>query len=207
MQDFVESFKFFSGENLKALYQSDDNYLLVLDKIDIAFLDKIKDTIVRCRKDGKIPLLFTSNELQTAADVFLLEFLYLRENLSLIVGNDLLARIKFDKKHVRRQLEYELRSKLIHLRENYVLIESEKDLRQLLENSATSLLQVIYGLLFLKDAMHDKKRAIAAVSELYDIDTSVLTRLKDKDVKAKDLTRMMRVFLDEITEKVDAMEF
>ncbi len=100
-----------------------NNLLFVVNKLDFNDLEQIKD-IVNKNKTNVVPLFFTKEELENASDVFPLEFLDIKQPHELLYGEeDIVNQIKFDKTNVRKQVEFELRSKLIHLRENYIWIK------------------------------------------------------------------------------------
>ena len=171
------------GENLLCAVKfgtegEPDNFLCVLKKIEFEDLEKLRKAM---RKRGNtVPLFFTKSELRNAADVFPLEFLDIQHPHEILYGRDMVAEIKIQKKHVRRELESELRSKLIHLRENYVWIRGGRELKNLLISAVPNLMPLFYGMLFLKnvtppselDELFDK------VSENYRFNVAILSRLK-----------------------------
>ena len=155
-----------------------DNFLCVLEKMGFEDLEELRKAM---RKRGRIvPLFFTKSELRNAADVFPLEFLDIQHPHELLYGRDLIAQIKIQKKHVRQELESELRSKLIHLRENYVWINGGRELKNLLIAAVPSLMPLFYGMLFLKDVMPPSEldRLFDRVSERYRFNVAILGRLK-----------------------------
>ncbi|MAG15817.1 hypothetical protein CMO88_02035 [Candidatus Woesearchaeota archaeon] len=180
------------GENLLCAVKfgtegEPNNFLCVLEKIDFAALEQLKETM---QKQGEkiVPLFFTRNELQNAADVFPLEFLDIQNPHEVLYGQDLIATIKIEKKHVRRELESELRSKLIHLRENYIWIKKDKELKALLLTAVPSLMPLFYGLLYLKNTTPPTEldKLFDSVAEKYNFNVDILRKLKVlKDGKAK----------------------
>ncbi|MFH1641983.1 MAG: hypothetical protein ABIC04_03720 [Nanoarchaeota archaeon] len=172
------------GDNLISIVKFGsemDKLLFVINKIDFETLNQIKPVFIRKRKKGdSVPLVFTREELLEGADVFPLEFLDIKHPHKTIYGEELINKINFQKKHVRRQLEFELRSKLIHLRENYIWIKKDKDLIELLNSAIPSLIPLFYGLLFLKNEKAPTKPGslFNAVSKKYNIDLKVLLKIK-----------------------------
>jgi len=179
------------GENLLCAVKfgtegEQNNFLCVLEKIDFAALEQLKD-VVQKQKEKIVPLFFTKRELQNAADVFPLEFLDIKYPHEVLYGQDLIEAIKIEKKHVRRELESELRSKLIHLRENYVWIKKDKDLKSLLVSAVPSLMPLFYGLLYLKNTTPPTEldKLFNLVAEKYQFNVEILRKLKLlKDGKA-----------------------
>lgn len=163
-----------------------NNFLCVLEKIDFAALEQLKE-VMQKQKEKIVPLFFTKNELQNAADVFPLEFLDIKYPHEVLYGEDLIEAIKFEKKHIRHELESELRSKLIHLRENYVWIKKDKDLKTLLVSAVPSLMPLFYGLLHLKNTSPPTEldKLFDLIAEKYQFNVDILRKLKMlKDGKA-----------------------
>lgn len=189
-----------------------DNFLCVLEKIDFAALEQLKEA-VQGQKEKVVPLFFTRSELQDAADVFPLEFLDIKHPHELLYGLDMIAEIKIEKKYVRRELESELRSKLIHLRENYVWIKKESDLKKLLVSAVPSLMPLFYGLLYLKNTTPPKEldKLFDAVAEKYSFNVEILKRLKllkDGKIKAEssELKRDVESLLKFLRESIPVID-
>jgi hypothetical protein len=192
-----------------------NNFLCILEKIDFSTLEQLK-TIIQSQKEKIVPLFFTKNELKNAADVFPLEFLDIQHPHELLYGEDLVSSIKIEKKHVRRELESELRSKLIHLRENYVWIKKDKELKSLMIAALPSLMPLFYGLLFLKNTKPPTEliSLFDAVSEKYKFNVEILRKIKllrENKIKAdgnelkKDVKELME-FLQTAIPVIDKMK-
>lgn len=67
------------------------------------------------------PLLFTRAELERSADVFAIELMDMRRHHRLLFGRDVVASLEVPVHLHRAQLEYELREKLILLRQGMLL--------------------------------------------------------------------------------------
>jgi len=179
-----------------------NNFLFVLDKLDFSILRAIKPLVLKHSKRAKIvPLFFTEEELMHGVDVFPLEFLDIKYPHEVLFGKDVINNVSFDKKQVRRQLEFELRSKLIHLRENFAWIKKPKELRQLLISAIPSLMPLFYGMLFLKDAKPptELEPLFSAVAEKYKVDVAILKKvraLKDKSVNEDELNRLVAELME-----------
>jgi len=190
-EKIIESLKEKQGANLLCAVKfgtegEPNNFLCVLEKIDFSVLEQLKE-VVQKQKEKVVPLFFTKNELQNAADVFPLEFLDIKYPHEVLYGQDSINAIKMEKKHVRHELESELRSKLIHLRENYVWIKKDKDLKTLLVSAVPSLMPLFYGLLYLKNTTppSDLDHLFDLVAEKYQVNIDILRKLKLlKDGKA-----------------------
>lgn len=97
-----------------------------------------------------MPVYFTVKELQTAADVFPIEFHNMERARKVLYGTDVLANIEISDVFLRHQVEYELRSKLILLRKNYIAVsESVEGLVRLMTSSISSFTALFRAVLLL----------------------------------------------------------
>jgi predicted nucleotidyltransferase len=72
------------------------------------------------RMGHPVPVYFTVAEIESAADVFPIEFHQMESARIVLYGKDILADLSISDEHLRHQTEYELRSKLIQLRRQYI---------------------------------------------------------------------------------------
>ena len=97
--------------------KSDLNLLLVFKTVDLNALTKVSHwTRKLLARHAPQLICWTREELKTAWDVFPLEFEDIAANHRLLFGEDPFKKRKADKKNLRFQLEFELRSKLLALR-------------------------------------------------------------------------------------------
>src|SRR4051794_31511617 len=101
--------------------QSDLNVLIALQRIRPADLRDAHASVREWRRLGhRVPVYFTVSELQNAADVFPIEFHQMSAARKVLFGPDVLANLNITDTFLRLQTEYELRSKLILLRRQYI---------------------------------------------------------------------------------------
>jgi hypothetical protein len=75
----------------------------------------------------------------------------MKENYTLLYGEDVIKIINVDTRNLRFQCEQELKAKLIHLRQAYIRLNADKtSLRHLLLKSFTSVLHILRNVLRLK---------------------------------------------------------
>ncbi len=187
------------GENLVTLaeyYTGDETHLLAIcGTLDFDELQKL-------RQIKEIPFVFTKEELTDGADVFPIEYLNIRQHHRILYGDDILNGIEISKENLRSQLEFEFRSKLIHLRRQY--LESRgRHLEALILSAVPTLLPIIGGLIYLKDLQYaDTQEMFKVVSEAYGIDLQVLKEIhdirlgkarlrKDKEQYIRELVRVL----------------
>ncbi|MBU4221722.1 MAG: hypothetical protein KKA10_08890 [Euryarchaeota archaeon] len=187
------------GENLVTLaeyYTGDEKtFLAVCKTLDFEILQKLK-------QGKEFPALFSKEELIQGVDVFPVEFLNIKSHHKILYGEDFLKDINISKKNLRHQLEFEFRSKLIHLRSEY-LQYSGRDLESLILSAVPALAPIIGGLLYLKDLSHDDTSDLFdVVSKGYGMDVSILKEIyeirsgkskfkKDKEQYVKELINVL----------------
>jgi hypothetical protein len=131
LQDFVAKLREAAGDNLVSvvLYgsavsggfdqYSDLNLLCVLRDLSYPALERLSPAITWWSKQKqRMPLLTTPGELERCTDVFAIEFLDMKANYQVLHGEDVLRDLQVPTQLLRAELEYELREKLILLRQH-----------------------------------------------------------------------------------------
>ena len=151
--DFVNSLKLAAGPNLEcvALFgsaasgefhadYSDLNILCVVRELSAAELAKLAPAIVSWTKSKfPAPLIFSRAELERSADVFAIEMLDVRQRHRILYGEDIFAGMNVPMDRHRVQLEHELRTKLLTLRQSYVQAAGDdKRVRRLMLDSISA---------------------------------------------------------------------
>jgi predicted nucleotidyltransferase len=101
--------------------RSDLNLMLVFKKLDLEDIAHV-GRLMRRKVRKQLPQLifWTEEELGHAWDVFPLEFEDIKENHQCLVGKDPFDKPQADKKRMRYQIEFELRSKLLAMRDTWL---------------------------------------------------------------------------------------
>lgn len=161
---FIDDLKATHGKNLASviLYgsaaagdfiprRSDYNILIALRKIRPEDLRNAHASVREWHKMGHpVPVYFTVSELRNAADVFPIEFHQMEIARKVLFGSDVLADLKISDKFLRHQAEYELRSKLIQLRRQYIPASaSVEGLTRLMSESLASFAALFRAVLLL----------------------------------------------------------
>lgn len=156
------------GSNLVTLaeyYMGDKAYdLVVCHKLDFETLSKLKDL-------ESVPTVFTFDEIVNARDVFPIELLNISKHHKIIKGEDILKDIVVTKADLRRQLEFEFRSKLIHLRRAY-LRGNDDDMYEIILEAVPTMAPIIGGLMYLKNI--EGKFSVSVLQDAYGVDTQIL---------------------------------
>lgn len=142
------------------------------------------------RRHQPVPLFMTREELENSADVFAIEFLDIKQRYQVLFGEDVLANLKIPMHLHRTQVEYELREKLLLLRQKALLTGgSERRLKTLLFESQTSFLTLFrHALIALGEAPPAGKReAVRALAVRVGFDPSPLHKVLDARERKADL--------------------
>jgi hypothetical protein len=191
----TEKIKEMLGENLVTLAEYDTgdekNLLVVCNTLDFEVLKKLKQL-------KNLPFVSTREELTRGIDVFPVEFFNIRQNHRIIYGDDFLKDMQISKKHLRHQLEFEFRSKLIHLRRAYLQFKG-RDLENLILSAIPTLAPILGGLIYLKDLHYDDTRDMfKVVSEGYGIDVGVLKEIHDIRLKKAKFKKDKELYIQEL---------
>jgi predicted nucleotidyltransferase len=119
---------------------SDLNVLCVLDRITAAELAK-SDAVFRWwrEKGQRTPLLLTAEELRESTDCFAMEFHDMQQHRKVLHGSDVIVGLTIEDRFYRAEVEHELRSKQIRLRQKASeLLPDRKRLLALLTDSIST---------------------------------------------------------------------
>ncbi len=167
-----------TGERYK---DSDYNTLVVVKKLDLKRMKGTSKTVRKwVRKGNPVPLIFTHDRILKSDDVFPLEFSDIKENHRVVCGRDVFKNIKINNKNLRLELERELKSKILRLRQAYVMTGGKKnEVKKLLTNSLSTFIALIKGVIRLygKKPPSLKKKVIAEIPDKIKIDRSVFYRI------------------------------
>lgn len=132
--------------------QSDYNILIALHKITPKDLREAHACVREWHKMGHpVPIYFTVSELKNAADVFPIEFHQMQVAHKVLYGTDVLAGLDVSDRFLRHQIEYELRSKLLLLRRQYIPASVSVDgLKRLMGESLTSFAALFRAVLLMR---------------------------------------------------------
>jgi hypothetical protein len=108
--------------------KSDYNLLVVTHHLDLKQLKSLSPLIMQWSAAGHPPPLFFKFEhLALSTDIFPIEFSEIQSYNKLLFGKDVVKNLHIDLEHMRLELEREFRSKVIQLREAYLLASSYND--------------------------------------------------------------------------------
>ncbi len=158
------------------------NLLFVVEDLAFARLEPLAAAVLKVRgaKPGKwryAPLILEAEQVKSAADVFPNDFLDLVRRRALLAGEDLLASAEISPDHMRYQCEYELRTRLIALRQAYLFnAGSATSSQELLAGAAEGSSSLYRHLLSLagRDPVERREELARVVAEVYGVDAEAL---------------------------------
>lgn len=185
-------------------YQIDTNNLIpvfVLQKMDFTVFDTIKADF-----EKKQFIILTQDDITSGNDIFPLKFLHMQQNSTLVQGIDSLSSLIIQKNLLRLNIEFELRNKLIQLRESYLSFEGKKEF---LLYILPVMLMIWNWVLFL----HDKTATTSyqdlkiLLKELIQSDEQIFDALIDPsqldDSQVTPLIQKISEYLEWLTKQID----
>ncbi len=151
---------------------SDVNLLLVLRELGAAALHTLAPVITWWTHEEKLrpPMIMTHQELQESADVFAIELLDIKLSHRTLAGEDVVMAIEVPMNLHRVEVEHELRTTLLRLRQ-HLLVGTEKsdELRNVLAKSISSVLTLFrHALIALgEDTPHARQKLIEQAGEVF----------------------------------------
>ncbi|MBV9182943.1 MAG: nucleotidyltransferase domain-containing protein [Acidobacteria bacterium] len=179
-QEFVERVRTAAGENLISVilygsaaegefhpHYSDLNLLCVLRDSSYKALEKLSGLVGWWRSNKHHPPLFlTPDELRSSAAAFSIEFLDMKQRYRVLSGEDILAGFEIPMAQHRFQLEYEIREKLVLLRQHLLLAShSENQLWEVMLHSLSSF-TTLFRHVLVEQGQVGRKHSREAVTEL-----------------------------------------
>jgi predicted nucleotidyltransferase len=132
-----------AGKDFRRAY-SDVNVLVLANKLPLEGLKALVPVMTWWRERGHPPLvIFTREEIERAADVFAIEFYDMKQRHRVLDGEDIFAHLEIPMRLHRVQLERELRTNLLRLRQSYIADPQERTVLDLMVKSITT-----FGTLF-----------------------------------------------------------
>jgi hypothetical protein len=176
LAELVERLSKAAGANLSAvvLYgsaanqdfreeHSDLNILCLLQRMDAGELKKLQPAgLWWWRKGHPTPLLFTLRELQDSADVFAIELLDMKQRHRMLLGDDFLTGFEVPMALHRLQVERELRTGVIRLRQAFLRSRGRRaELSELMIASASTFAALFrHALIALGETAPETRREV-----------------------------------------------
>src|SRR3989442_13036999 len=193
---------------------SDHNLLIVLNRITSEDLRLSQNAMHDWLKSGQPPpVYFTVDELERAADVFPIEFLQMEKARRVLYGRDPFEFVEISQANLRHQTEYELRTKLIHLRRLYLPAStSVEKLSALMSDSLASFAALFRAVLILRgqEPPVSKADSVRATVRLLGLDESPFAQIlelrskRNKTLSKAEANSVFSAYLSQIERVIEA---
>ncbi|MGD2279350.1 MAG: hypothetical protein PVH45_04580 [Candidatus Omnitrophota bacterium] len=190
---------------------SDINVAVVLNEVS---LEKFKPMLKTVQKGIKrkitAPLFLSPSYIKMSLDTFPMEFMSMKGSSLVLYGDDVLSGITVDKADLRRECEYQLKGKLLTIRQAYLEQGlNHKALERLLKASFRALMPVLENVLRLKreDSIANNKEGILhQLGEDFGVNvSSFIEILRDKEADAKIGGRSIEAFLSDFLAQLEKL--
>ena len=227
LERFVNELRSAHGDNLLSvtLYgstareetdaEAKHDVLIVLRHIGVEDLGAAVEPIRNWTRSGhSMPVYFSQDEMQRAADVFPIEFLQMEQARKVLHGHDPFELVEISTANLRHQTEYELRTKSLQLRRLYFSASaSGEQLTRLMADSLSSFAALFRAVLMLHGAPPplSKKDAVKMTAKVLGLDISPfeqvfqLTENRDR-LKKPDAEKLFGDYLAQIQRVIDAID-
>lgn len=228
LDEFVLKLKAAAVDNLKSviLYgsaatdefhakHSDLNILCVVGKADPAHLEALHGPVESwIRRGQRPPLVFTLDELRRSADVFTIELLDIKSRHRVLYGENVLAEISVPLQYHSIQVERELRTDWLRLRQAILAApKKSKVYLELMVSSFSTFASLFrHALIALGEAPPETKRqAIDRIAQFSGADPGAFHtilgiregKLKERDIDVEKTLNQYFALVEAVTEKFD----
>ena len=191
---------------------SDVNVLVTLKSADAATLKAAAPVIDWWTKQGHpVPVVMNSNELSQSADVFAIEFIDMQQRHRVLHGTDPLTALYIPRDLHRVQVERELRTSTVKLRQAYLLARGDDAVSKLMGSSVSSFATLFRHALivFGQEAPIEKRAAIEALGRYLNTEVTAVLQvldIREKRAPAKDCGAMFADYLAAVTRVTDEVD-
>jgi len=227
LTDLVARMKEFAGENLESIIlygsaargdfnegHSDLNVLCVLRSVTTRELTRVAPVVHWwCRDQNEpAPLFFTAEELRQSADVFSIELLDIQQSRRVLYGADVVAGIVVPMNLHRVQVEHDLRTLLLKLRQHFLLNgQKENELRAAAAKSSSSVFSLLRHALiaFGEEPPATAHEVFARIAALTGVDAEAFAaafKLRAYHAPADDIVRAYGQYLNALTVVISGLD-
>ncbi len=214
MNEFVERLKDEFKERLISVglhnvgvtsFINKNGVFIVLDRVEPEDLLAIKRIYKKFKKTYSTPLVVNEHFFEDAADVFCMEMLEFKENGEILYGRNVLEDIDVNDENLRRQIEFELRSKLLNLKGAFIDLPLE---RRIVDNiayrSMYNFLLILRNFLRLKGKLINDATLIEVFEETFGVSLEAFKILRDSEkLPFERLLEVFKGYLREVEQLVE----
>jgi len=228
LEELVQKIKAAAADNLKAviLYgsaateefhtkHSDLNILCLVEQADAAHLEALHGAVQWwIRRGQRPPLVFTLDELRRSADIFTIELLDMKSRHRILYGENVLAEISVPLHNHANQVERELRTDWLRLRQAILAAPKKSKVYLELMISSFSAFAALFrhALIALGEAPAETKReAIGRIAQFAGADPAgfqtILSlregKLSERGINVEKTLDQYFAFVEAVTENFD----
>ena len=226
MTEFVQRMRRASPDNLKAIVlygsaaagefhegHSNVNLLCVVESGDPARLEPFHSAVEWWTGKGHpAPLIFTLEELKRSADIFAIELLDMQALHKMLFGEEFLAGISVPLRYHKQQVERELRTNWLRLRQTFLAAPRKAHLDVMVAAASSFTALFRHALIALGEKPAENKReAVDRVAKLTGTDASGFLAVldfrekkkKEKDIDVASTARNYFALVEAVTNEVD----
>lgn len=198
--------------------RSDLNLLAVLDQLDAATLEMGAPAVAWWKQQGNPPLaMWTREEWADSADIFPIEYLDIQAHHRVLAGEDLFTNLPHFPEQHRRQVEHDLRARVLRLRGAYMAIGKDaRALENLMLDSISSFVTLLrHALAALGEPLQvEKSKVLVAAGARFHYSMAPLetvlqahqTNTRLEGGKIEPLRRLFAQYLSAIMKVASALE-
>ncbi len=227
LAELVKRLKEFAAANLECviLYgsaargdfregHSDLNVVCILHSLSVEELGRIAHVVKWWCVEQKepAPLFFTEDELKHSADVFAIEILDMKRGRRVLYGADLIAKIEVPMNLHRVQIEHDLRTTVLKLRQHYLRAPGDSnELAPVLRKSFSGVLTLLRHVVIAFGeeppvAAHDIVARAAALTGSNLTAFAPLLKLRETGEFHGEIVPVFGAYLKALEKTVDALE-
>lgn len=155
--------------------------------------------------------MLTPEYIQSALDSFPIEFMTMKQNYRVVYGEDILAAIEIQPRHLRLQCEREMRGKLLSLREGYLNTNGKSSMiKRLIKATIPAFSSIFSALLFLKDEElpESKRQIFMKTADVFNLDSKVFENILDLEnkkprLKKEQIYDLMQQYIEQVAKLTD----
>ena len=193
-----------------SLSTSDINSILVLNKMDLSFLE---DFAPLGKKFGKkqisSPLIMTPDYILSSLDVFPVEFLTIKLLHKTLFGEDIFNDLEINKSDLRYQCERELKVKLIEIRQGHLSsLGNRKFLADGFISSFSGYIPLFRGIIALlgKALPRENEDVLEALQDVSGVNLDIFkTVLKSKKEKTKLSIEILNLIFEDYYKAIEQL--
>ncbi len=214
MNEFIEKLKEIFGNRLISVglhnigvtsFLQKNGIFIILDKNEPDDLLAIKRIYMKYRKKYSTPIVATESFFREAVDVFCMEILELKENADILYGKNIFEELEVKLENLRKQIEFELRSKLLVLKGAFIdLPLDRKVIDNIAYRSMYNFLLILRNLLRLKGKLINDATLIEVFEETFSVKLEAFKTLRDSSKLPFDkLLDIFKKYLKEVETLVE----